>query len=431
MVKHPAPRALVALFLAAVVVTPAAAQTTNDRPFRGLFGSAKSGRQQVALTVSVFEEYGSETGATSDQAFGIESPVTYQGLFTGIHSDLTFTRHDPGLTLSLRGGGTMRYYPELRRYAPVRYRGDMGLSAGLGPRRHTTVRIESNVEYTPYYRLSLLPDLPALLGDDSVVGADFRDDALFKQQAYIYNASINEEQRLSSRSSVFFSQGYRYADFTDGGPGVRDLRAGAGYSYRINRDVAVRMAYEYRRGTYGWPGQTSAIQTHNIDAGIDYQRALTHQTTFSFETGSSLMSNAVDRRQYRMVGSAVLRHRMARGWAVNVEYRRGLELLEGAAQPFFSDTANLGLSGYIGRRVDLLASGGYSFGNIGFGQDRYQHVQGSFRVRMALSRYLAMDAQYLYYHHDLGAVFFFPQFPPRIDRQAVRVNMTLWLPFVR
>jgi hypothetical protein len=108
-----------------------------------------------------------------------------------------------------------------------------------------------------------------------------------------------------------------------------------------------------------------------------------------------------------------------------------VQVLEGASVPLLSDTASGGFAGYLGRRVEILGTTGYSFGNVGFGSDRYEHLQGSMRVRLALSRSVAVDARYLYYHHDLANALYFPEFYPKLDRQSVRISLAFWLPLFR
>ena len=65
----------------------------------------------------------------------------------------------------------------------------------------------------------------------------------------------------------------------------------------------------------------------------------------------------------------------------------------------YTTTATLG--GYLGRRVDVRATTGYSTGALRFysSQRAYDTFANTARVRVAISRSFAAEAEYLYYRY--------------------------------
>jgi hypothetical protein len=184
---------------------------------------------------------------------------------------------------------------------------------------------------------------------------------------------------------------------------------------------------------------------HDIDVGVDYKRplSLTRRTTVDFGVGSSIVNmpavaSTDSSLQYRVVGDLGLTHQMGRTWSARVAYNRGVGFTEGFAQPTFSDAVTGSVSGFFSRRVDFTAGGGLSIGDAGLSAgtgtaDRgFRAYTGSARVRYGLGAMWALFGEYSYYKHDLGDVLIVAQgVPPILDRNSVRVGLTLWVPLLR
>jgi opacity protein-like surface antigen len=90
--------------------------------------------------------------------------------------------------------------------------------------------------------------------------------------------------------------------------------------------------------------------------------------------------------------------------------------------------------GLVGSRVELSGSGGYSSGSIGLGAqaEGLDSFTGTVGVRVGLVRYLALDAEYAYYHYlfDEGSLL-----PPGVsrglNRNGIRAGVTVWVPLLR
>ena len=133
-----------------------------------------------------------------------------------------------------------------------------------------------------------------------------------------------------------------------------------------------------------------------------------------------------------VIGAANLRHEMAKGWFIQGDFGRNVQLVEGFADPFFVNTATASVGGFMGRRVELLASGAYSRGTVGFGSNNYHALEGSARLRLALARFIAIDTEGLINQHAFdNTVALAGVVPPVLNRWAVRCNVALWLPLSR
>jgi hypothetical protein len=200
----------------------------------------------------------------------------------------------------------------------------------------------------------------------------------------------------------------------------------------MSRYASINVGYGYEVGNYGL--QTlQKIETQNVDLGIEYRRPLTRsrRTTFGFTTGAALLS-AQPHRQWQALGTANLRHEFNRGWFIQGDFGRSVQLVEGFTAPFLVNTVTASVGGFMGRRVELVSSGGYSSGVVGFGSDRYHAVQGSARLRLALARYVAIDTEGLTNQYLFNNRIAVPtSLPPQLNRWAVRCSVALWLPLAR
>jgi hypothetical protein len=185
---------------------------------------------------------------------------------------------------------------------------------------------------------------------------------------------------------------------------------------------------------------------HDIEAGVDYRRALSfsRRTSVSFGMGSTLVNAPVgvvdgdqaitSELQYRLVGDVGLTHEMGRTWRASVAYSRGIGYSEAFARPVYSDGVNAIVTGFFNRRTDVSASAGFSAGDVGVVQasSSFRAYRAATRARVALTSMWALFAEHQYYKHDLGDAFIVPVGVPSVlDRHSVRVGVTLWVPILR
>ena len=403
-----------------------------ERPYRGLFGAgtgAAAGRHLFALTASIYEEYGTNQGGEIPGS----AVVLNDGWFLGVRGQLAFEKAGQYSRVGVRGEGAFRYLRDLGQTTSPRFRAELSVDSRTGARKQNPLRLTGTVDYEPYYILSIFPTEVLPAGGTAIVPTD-RDDLLFERARYIYGQAFTYEHQVSRRSYLAFFEEWRttQAEAPVTGFDVNSLRAGARYGYRVTPHASVRFGYAYKLGNYGLDA-ARRFESHDVDILVDYRKPLTRSrnTTVGFGAGSSRISREPE-PAWTIVGNANLRHEFGKGWFIQADYARNAQLVEGFADPFFVNTVTGSVGGFLGHRVEVLASSGYSMGLVGFGSDDYRSVQGSARLRWALARYLALDAEGLLVNYQFDSVVPVPgTAPAKLDRWAVRCNIALWLPLSR
>jgi len=400
------------------------------RPYRGLFeaGSpARPGGHVLDFTASVYEEYGN----TQDQGTQLGPLVLDTGWFLGVQGGLSYRKAGQWTQLGLRTDGSFRYYRDSGQSTLPRYSVQAGVDRRIGGERQSAVRFGGSVNYEPYYMLSLL-ETPVSVVEGAAIVPTNRDDLLYRQARYIFGQSFGFDLPLSARSFFTLTEDARATKADIPGLDVRTMHVAAAFGYRFSRYVALRLGYGTRFGSYGAQAQ-QRLQTHDIDISLDYRRlfAPSRRTTFGFETGSQLVT-AESRRQWRVIGAVNVRHQFDAGWFIQGDLARTTQLVEGFSNPLFVNTATGSLGGFLGRRVELLTSGAYSRGVVGFTRDPYWAVQGSARMRLAVARFVAIDVEGLMARHSFDSRIVLPAgLPSQLNRWSVRFNVALWLPLFR
>jgi hypothetical protein len=111
-----------------------------------------------------------------------------------------------------------------------------------------------------------------------------------------------------------------------------------------------------------------------------------------------------------------------------------VQYIEGISDFFLADSVTGNLRGYLGPRIELRATAGYSTGPLRFGprQRGYDTSGGSARVRMAISRGLAAQAEYVYYRYLFADAVTLPTgIRSRENRHVFRVGLTTWIPLLQ
>jgi hypothetical protein len=130
------------------------------------------------------------------------------------------------------------------------------------------------------------------------------------------------------------------------------------------------------------------------------------------------------------VGSVFVSHDLRHDWTAALSYRRGSGL---SGDRSALNQAAIDVRGSAGRRVDLTLAGGYSDGEYGLSvfDKRNKTYFGSARLRMALTRRIAVYAESSLYQYDLRGLTSIPAGSPlHLDRRALRAGVTLWLPLL-
>jgi hypothetical protein len=293
------------------------------------------------------------------------------------------------------------------------------------------VTARQGVRYSPYYQLSVLPglpdhqspelrDLPSVEVDNSIAAVS----------NYTYVTELGAVRPMGA-GSIGLSYAFRATDFEDPGLESRSQSAGASYSRRASRYATLRLGYRYERVSRG-DSDVGGTTLHNIDIGGGYSRPLSfsRRTTVSFSGGTAL-STTEENRHFRFIGDAAVHHEIGRTWYARGAYRQGVQVVEIFPEPLFGYSVTTSIDGLLGRRTDLRFDATYSSGEFDSGRqgDAYASVQGSARLRRALTRSLAAYIEYSYYRYDSEGLLTVPGvIVPDIRRHGVRLGISLWFP---
>jgi hypothetical protein len=439
-------RAAVAILAALVCAAPASAQRPRpDRPYRGLFGgngADPNSTQQLDLNASLFGAYDDNVLANQLQ-FGVDPRFQQSGGYGTGTVSLDYTRRAGRATFDFTGGTTYRYYPSLSQLDGANSFVSAGLTAKLSSR--TNFSATESASYSPFYSLGAIPGMMTPSpGEIAPIGSDY---PLLLESALSLYSSASLEHRLTPRASLTADYTLQYTDYRTGNQVLDNWAAGGRFGYRLTSRASLRLGYHYRRSTSPLYFGGQPVVGHDIDVGIDYNRALSfsRKTTVGFTTGTSIYRSFTSngslistdwayKTHFLATGSAYLNRQMGRSWTGRLSYQRGLQFVPGFGNPFFADSVSASLGGFVGARSNLNLSAYYSSGQLGIvttGQG-YKSYVGAADYQFALSRFVALSANYTYYHYLFDpTVVLLPGMNRGLNRQSVRVGLNLWLPLLR
>jgi hypothetical protein len=411
----------------------------QPRPeFRGLFGpeqSAQTRPHRLDLAFSVYDAQDDNTFLATDT--DVLDPALQAGQwYSGATAALAYGRRARRSQLTLGAASAARYYPGLHRVVSMRHSGNLGFDTT--PFRDWRLQLASTASYSPFYQVVLGPTAPAIWATETAAATD--DSSVSKQQAMQYGSTIAVSHSYSEKSSIVFNYGIHYTQVlgdtqVGGGTDSSSQRAGGLFTRRLGKALGLRLGYAYGVAVTGEDPAAAPIRNQDIDVGIDYGRsfALTDGTSFSFSTGSTLVSSAGG-RLFGVTGTGRLVQHLGRLWTAKVNYDRGLQVPHGATQPFFSDTVAVNLRGYFNRRISLAIQPTYSHGVVGIAgkTNSYDSVMSSVRLDVALGRKVALYGEHFYYRYQFANADGLPGLLTMgLRRQGARFGLALWAPLVR
>jgi hypothetical protein len=124
-----------------------------------------------------------------------------------------------------------------------------------------------------------------------------------------------------------------------------------------------------------------------------------------------------------------------RTWQARGGLRRGAEFVPSLSAPVFADSVTLAMDGLITRRLETRVSAAYSTGESALSRNAltFNTYVGTVRLRFGVTSALAPYIEYLYYFYDFrGSARELPDgLPQRLERNGIRVGLTLWIPLLR
>jgi hypothetical protein len=432
-----------ALVAVCCIASPLWAQQTGrpDRPYRGLFGGGAAEWEQslaasASLGVGLDNNILAVSGVASDLqdlqlagANGRSQIQRYGYMSAGLSYSLSKTRVGFGASLGTSG----QYVPSLASPYVSSHSGGLGVSVQLS--RRSRLSANHSVSLQPYNVLVLgLPLGEPVLGQFALIEPTF---GISRQDHISQVSDVGFSRQIGRRASLGLSYGrMRTGASTSFGGSALTSQMGSGrFSMGLTKGLGAHFGYAYTEGRM--PGEPSPVVGHNIDAGLDFTRTLglsiSRRTRVSFNTGSGVLR---DRQQtyFRLTGSAVLTHEIARSWAASLSYNRGMGFVERFRQPFFTDSVMLGLDGLIARRLNFRSAAGAVSGDVGLASNAntFASYFGSTGLTMGLTRSLAIGTDYNYYRYGFAQAEGLPTGIARqMGRHSARVYLSVWVPILQ
>jgi hypothetical protein len=338
------------------------------------------------------------------------------------------------LSLDASAASSFRYYPDYTDLNGGAHQAQAGLDFELRPRTH--LMLSTHASYAPFYSFQVFPVLPDLPGVEPPPQTDL-DFAVIRGDAVGYGAVASISHDIGRRSEVTGSFGRRASKFS--GSRDRDLvdtTLGAEFSSGFSRNTNLQVRYSRQDATYGGSLGRPGASVNGVDVSVDYARRHSPTRRTGFELGSGAARiDQFGADYYRITAIGAVNHEMGRTWRARVQYRRGLSLIDGFPEPLYADSVTASVSGLFSPRVEYDGSAGYSEGEAGLTltSPRYDALTATSRLRVAITRVLAVHGEYLFYDYRIrpGATPLPPGFPEGLTRHSARIGLTLWLSFWR
>lgn len=202
---------------------------------------------------------------------------------------------------------------------------------------------------------------------------------------------------------------------------------------QMSRDLAVHAGYGREELFPRINGVRTPFIKELIDIGVDYAKSLevARRTNFSFSTETTVLQENDGPRRFRINGSVNLERYFKRTWVAQLNVRRDTEFLPGFRAPVFTERARLALSGYLATRLILNLSADGGQGEVAFYDARkFISYTGGARLTLAMSRYLGVFTQYVYYQFQNPPEATLLSVAPRMARQAFSIGVTAWVPLL-
>jgi hypothetical protein len=414
-------RASAALALSVTVLTAdAAAQQSGRRPFASVReDEASAPTMTFVFAGSVHEGHGDEASG-SDVGSGGRSPY-----YTGAQFDVAFTRRIQRLVLSADATGGARYHGDVREVTSVGRAARVGAELPIG-----RARLQASHAYRDNPFRQLLPQLGA--EGEATRTASNPDTALSSTHNVQQASTVGWSRGLGRRSELAFNYGYATTRI-GAGTAQTVQQGGSAFRHRVGRGLELKLGHQARLFEDVQHGPGERVIAHDLDLGIDLDRELSfsRRTRIGFTSGSSIVSNELDRRIVA-TGQASLRREIARSWNAVAAYARKVDFIEGLPDPVIGHTASFGVGGNWGRRFAVTLRGAAGSGAVGLdSRGTYRSITADTRGSLALGSALTWYVEHFYYQHTVTGAFLPAGVPPEAVRQGVRMGMDVKLDAIR
>lgn len=424
------------------IAVPAYAQTfqpRQPRPEWGIFASGVSKTEQrLVLTATFGGGYEDDLSKTPPVDDGSESTSPYySGLFGSAGASLKYSVDKKTVYGDVQFGAYGRNYRDMTDPFVGSYSADGNFSLAVG--KKGTLGTSA---FAGQYLYNLAPmgysggsgwapgGVPQVPGDPGAftTGETYRG---FGASAS-YNHSFNT--KLSGYAGYSYYANDSYTSVTADGKYDSQWASG-GLRYALGKGLGLRAGYSSTFGGFYAAANPLGYRSRTIDAGVDFNKSLspTRKSKLTFGTGVSGILDPDDKVTYYFVGNVNFVHELGRTWSVYASLNRTADFFQTLGQPTINDWAVAGLSGYIGRHVEVQGGLSYWVGSaVGTNDKIYDSTNAFASTRIGLSRIFSIGASYTYYRYGFtnSVVLLPPGYLQQTDRQVFQVSLIVWAPLV-
>ncbi|MGH9348920.1 MAG: hypothetical protein ACRD26_16810 [Vicinamibacterales bacterium] len=442
MRRHVAVSVVLVVVLAGATTAAAQVLQLPPRSTRGLFGAPRHAdpnraAHELALTFNLLGGYednltpGGE-GVTTDPLAPRQSGST--GLFAG---DVQYSYGTQTRFIGVNGRGYMNSFRNLD-LRPM-YGGEVNVNGATQLGDKAGITASAGGRYQPTFTLGAVglgsPEVQsgAVAPTDPTIGvSEMRSVGGDTSSTLTYNWSL----RHRTNAGYGYSR-QRVTSLTE--VNSTSHVASLGHGWDVRRALGLLFSYQYSsHSSEIGAGVTRPVDSQQGQLGVEYRKSVSPTRRIVFTGGAGAMHvktlASSDNRPFEYVapsGFGGARIDLGRTWAVSVDLRRDVTVLEGLTQQsFLTDVAALWIGGNIGQSWIVAVNGSFSEGRPHEGEiGSYESMNGTAQVQYALTRCCTVLGSYSYYAHRLRDLSSIPAgFPNRFDRSAVSVGFTIWLP---
>jgi hypothetical protein len=435
--------------LAPVVVTAAvlwfdvgsaAAQVLRPPPrsIGGLFGGRRPvdpNRTSHELTFDMSLLGGYDDNVSSDQGLNADplAPRVAGWNVLG-SSEMRYWRGRSTRSIEATGRGYVNGFPGVEGGVPTMFGGDGSVNGFTRVGSKLSLTGSGQLQYQPTFRFGSTSDV----GGVPITPVD-PTSGLTELSSLSTSVFGTATQAWNTRHNTSVNVSYDRRQYTsDGAFDTRSSMAGLSYMWHFNRALTLSTSYRRVHQSVQDSGRDRPLDSNTGDIGLQVQRRISPTRTLMLSAGGGVMQietlTATGDAPFDYLAPtyhATVRVDLYRTWSLSGVLNRSTSVIEGVTrQSFLRTTGSVWLGGNIGRKLLMTATGTFLKGTPHEGETgSVESNSASLQVQYALSRSIGLIGSYSYYDHQLSNIIDVANtFPRRIDRNSVRLGMTIWLP---
>lgn len=432
---------LLAVMLATCAV-PVRAQDSTPRGFLfGAGGNDVNSRNSLSLSLDMSASSISDSGVATQAPVG-NADFLVDGFTSQWLGTADYARSRRRTQLQASAVTSFRYSSSLGRVSPISDSGNLSWAIRLPWR--SVLRLGSGVAYAPAYLYELFPvGSSADAAQTITANPDYR---ILQANSSTYAGRASFNVGAVTTPHVSASVGFARTEFAQDvvtQPNLSTTEARVQFTDPVSSSTGWSIEYAHSTATYGIDGVTDEDR---ISASVEYSYAVSRSRRLRFRLNvgpgilhmpassvfASLSSlelppdqsaTGQNIRISQLETDASVEGDFGRRVHGSINYRRGVEYVALLSEPVSENAVYFEVGGLITRRIDWLTSAGYATGAtvLNVSAEGLTTNTEEVRMRYALSRSVAVYAEYLHYSYDFkDQIGIAPGLPNVFNRNEIR-----------